>query len=160
MNPCPTCKCVDPAKRGIDRHKPGGHQTYCFKCNAKRAKAWREKNPKTVIALNREKRVEWLGVTHEKPVTRATARNRVIRSQVLAKLGGKCACCGETRDEFLTVDHIHGGGNKHRTNSDGYFYRVLLRTGLPESEYRVLCYNCNCARGHRGYCPHERERAL
>lgn len=39
------------------------------------------------------------------------------RSIILNHYGGvppKCACCGENHVEFLSVDHINGGGNKHR----------------------------------------------
>lgn len=27
--------------------------------------------------------------------------------------------------------------------------------GYPKDRYRLLCYNCNCAIGARGYCPHK-----
>lgn len=71
-----------------------------------------------------------------------------------------CACCGETRLEFLTVDHIDGGGGKHKKEinktGDG-FYNWLITNHFP-SGYRVLCYNCNLSLGHLGYCPHEKER--
>jgi hypothetical protein len=34
-------------------------------------------------------------------------------------------------------------------------YVWLRDNGWPEG-YRVLCHNCNSARGLYGYCPHER----
>jgi hypothetical protein len=72
-----------------------------------------------------------------------------------------CACpgCGESRFEFLTIDHINGNGNKHRkiTGRGSHFYLWLARNNFPDG-FRVLCYNCNCSRGHLGYCPHEREK--
>lgn len=72
----------------------------------------------------------------------------------------KCACpggCNETYMEFLSIDHIAGGGNKHRrTIPKGDFYLWLVRHGLPEG-YRVLCMNCNFALGHSGYCPHSKK---
>src|SRR6266852_8334175 len=37
-----------------------------------------------------------------------------LRKRVLAAYGGKCVCCGETEDSFLSIDHIDGDGNKHR----------------------------------------------
>lgn len=75
--------------------------------------------------------------------------------------GGRfCSCCGETHIEFLTIDHINGGGTKHRKSEKiGNIYYWLRRNGYP-SGYRVLCFNCNCARGHFGCCPHEKEREL
>lgn len=79
-----------------------------------------------------------------------------------------CACCPEGHLEFLTVDHINGRSTDHkRRNNWGGFIasgdaliRKLVQEGLPEG-YQILCYNCNCARGHRGRegkCPHQIER--
>ena len=33
---------------------------------------------------------------------------------VLEHYGRRCACCGECNPIFLTIDHINGGGRKHR----------------------------------------------
>jgi|SRR6267142_6461843 len=80
-----------------------------------------------------------------------------VRDAVIDMLGAKCACCGEKTREFLSVDHIHGGGAKHRkaSISGGSYYQSILKEGCPANKYRVLCYNCNCSLGHRGYCPHQ-----
>lgn len=84
--------------------------------------------------------------------------SRVRSASIIKHYGGKCACCGESRREFLALDHIGGGGNKHRkslkTNGGGTFYAYLHARGYPHG-YRVLCHNCNQARGSYGYCPHE-----
>ncbi len=67
----------------------------------------------------------------------------------------KCACCGEPTLEFLAIDHINGGGRKQRLEHGAFgVYRWLVRNGFPPG-FRVLCYNCNLARGFYGYCPHE-----
>lgn len=69
----------------------------------------------------------------------------------------KCACCGEKHLEFLTIDHIAGGGNKHRKSiKQTNFYAWLVRNEYPEG-YRVLCMNCNWSRKY-GACPHEEEQ--
>lgn len=73
-----------------------------------------------------------------------------------------CACCGERIFEFLTLDHISGGGRKHReeVGKGLKFYSWLIKNDFPEG-FRVLCYNCNCAMGHHGgVCPHELERLV
>jgi hypothetical protein len=67
----------------------------------------------------------------------------------------KCACCGEAQFEFLTIDHIAGGGSKHRKEIRTYIIRHLIRNNFPPG-YRILCFNCNCAKGFFGYCPHEK----
>src|SRR6266496_1690657 len=65
----------------------------------------------------------------------------------------ECACCHESMYEFLTIDHINGGGHKHKQIHRGALYSWLIKNGFPEG-YMVLCYNCNCAKGLYGSCPH------
>lgn len=80
------------------------------------------------------------------------------RNTVLALYGDACECCGETRREFLAIDHKNGGGSQHRkTVSSEKLYRILSKLEVPDPAYRLLCHNCNMARGYYGYCPHERE---
>jgi len=78
-----------------------------------------------------------------------------IKEQAFQAYGGAiCACCKETHSEFLSIDHIAGGGNKHRQQVKGLnFYHWLRLQGYP-SGFRVLCMNCNFASGHFGSCPH------
>lgn len=86
-------------------------------------------------------------------------RNILVKYQVLSYYSGappKCQCCNELFFEFLTIDHIKGGGTKHRKEigqSSGRIYRWLRDNKYPEG-YQVLCMNCNHAKGLFGYCPH------
>lgn len=95
-----------------------------------------------------------------KAKTQAAVRlhSQALRKEVIAKYGNKCACCGETAYEFLAIDHIHGGGCKERREkkfpNSQTFFRYLSKNYEP-TVYRVLCHNCNSARGYYGYCPHE-----
>lgn len=73
---------------------------------------------------------------------------------VLEHYGGCCTCCGITQPEFLSVDHIQGGGTKHRKEVSHRIYYWLVMNNFPEG-YRLLCYNCNCSLGFFGYCPHQ-----
>ncbi len=88
----------------------------------------------------------------------AWARNgKRARERVLIHYGGdppKCACCGEAHSEFLAVDHIDGGGAKHRREVGRNICPWLIRHGFPEG-FRILCHNCNLALGLYGYCPHK-----
>lgn len=81
-----------------------------------------------------------------------------LRLECLTHYGGnppKCACCGETEIKFLTIDHINGGGNQHyKLRKKSSIYQWLVNNNFPEG-YQVLCYNCNCAKGHYGVCPHQ-----
>jgi hypothetical protein len=75
----------------------------------------------------------------------------------LKHYGGKCACCGEERREFLSIDHINGGGAKHRKEihrASLYFW--LIKNNFPDA-FRILCHNCNQAMGIYGYCPHKKD---
>ena len=66
----------------------------------------------------------------------------------------KCACCGEMEAQFLAVDHLNGGGSKHRKTIKGTLHRWLIRNGFP-SGFQILCHNCNLAKSHYGKCPHK-----
>lgn len=68
----------------------------------------------------------------------------------------KCACCDEDKYDFLTLNHINGGGNKHRQNikQGRTFYEMLVNQGFPDG-LNVMCYNCNIASGILGKCPHK-----
>lgn len=70
-----------------------------------------------------------------------------------------CACCGEKELLFLSIDHVDGGGSKHRREV-GFgpnFYRWLRTHGFPHG-YQVLCFNCNLSKGFYGHCPHTQVR--
>lgn len=83
-----------------------------------------------------------------------------LRQEVIKAYGGVCQCCSESRIEFLAIDHIEGGGRKQRESigGDAHFYSWLRKNNFPPG-YRVMCHNCNFAKGKYGYCPHELEHA-
>lgn len=71
--------------------------------------------------------------------------------------GSKCVCCETEHLEFLTLDHIGGGGAEHRreVGAGDKLYRWLRNNDYPPG-FRVLCFNCNYAVFRYGSCPHER----
>lgn len=96
------------------------------------------------------KRWRSLGTNNQKMLDRA----RALRLAAITHYGGRCECCGETRFEFLAIDHRNGGGSEHRRREvKGPIERWLKRHGYPEG-FRVLCHNCNGAIGYYGVCPH------
>lgn len=124
----------------------------CKRCSDKLIAAWRQ-NP-----LNIQ--------TYKKQCNNANARRKQINKaerdklkiDVLDAYGGKCACCGEAEPIFLTIDHIKGGGTKHRNsitkNSIG-LYRWLRQNNYPKG-FQVLCFNCNRGKHfNNGICPHK-----
>lgn len=91
---------------------------------------------------------------------KSDARSRVKRKeQILSAYGGKCACCGETHPEFLTIDHIDGLGGEHRRQIGTNMYTWLKHRGFPKTNFRLLCMNCNFARRYGKTCPHETQYA-
>lgn len=85
---------------------------------------------------------------------------RKARIECFQAYGNRCACCGETQREFLSIDHIHGGGTKARQNgfpAGTRLYARLRTLGYP-ADFRLLCHNCNQAIGFHGACPHEGRR--
>lgn len=82
-----------------------------------------------------------------------------LKLQVIKAYGGKCSCsgCNEDRWEFMTIDHIEGGGQVDRAKfgNTAKFYRFLRNNCYPKDKYRLLCFNCNSSRGAFGYCSHQ-----
>jgi hypothetical protein len=107
---------------------------------------------------NRNYQTMWRNKHREQYRERAREWARKKRREAIEHYGGKCECCGETTFEFLAIDHIDGGGAKHRkTISGSNVGRWLVSRGFPKG-FRVLCYNCNQARQSVGICPHQLSR--
>lgn len=139
---------------------------------------WQQDNPEKVRASlenwkarNKRKRVEnrdaWRKETRTfmgkfraaHPEYREKERQRQIRYrfELLSHYSGgapECACCQESQIEFLSIDHIEGGGRQHRKEVKN-LYSWLRRNNYP-SGFQVLCHNCNFAKGKYGGCPHQK----
>lgn len=123
------------------------------------------------VKRTKAERADLSGLTPEEKRLRHNqmiqARARALRLRVISEYGGACACCGEAREPFLCLDHVDGMGAAHRKELTGDWsrgagsrtYRWIAANGFPKEGFRILCHNCNCARGMRGVCPHETERA-
>jgi len=85
-----------------------------------------------------------------------------LKSSVIMKLGGRCNCCGESEQEFLTVDHIHENGGVHRRQlrslgKSGMAVYRIVRDAENTSDYQLLCWNCNISKHYGGgICRHKR----
>ena len=95
----------------------------------------------------------------ERQNARRRARELQMRLEVLHGYGAMCACCGELRLEFLSIDHVNGGGNTERKVLRNRYsqFKLIIASGFPP-EYQILCHNCNQAKGYYGVCPHQIER--
>lgn len=152
-----SCGCVRRNGWIVPVEIPEGH-SYCWGCRRVRATKFFYKDHTTQSGMN-TRCIECYRARKAKSLERirqqARERSKRIRREVLQHYGGKCECCGEFILEFLALDHIEGGGGAHRKKiNTGNFAWWLKRNGYPKG-YRVLCHNCNMARGIYGYCPHE-----
>lgn len=152
----------------------GGKQSYCSPCRSEYHKEWRNKNAELVKERQRQWRLDnpdrarasaakWRSENPERyrEITRRSMRKRAatLRQQALDRYGRGCACCGESIEVFLCLDHIDGGGNEerrqHTNGTAGWvFYRWLESQGWPDG-YQTLCHNCNIAKHRLGVCPHQ-----
>ena len=145
---CPICLSDLPIPRHV-------HRRYC----SETCRVAALKTPKRKATLQRLSKAAWENMPEEKKV-KERARQRQYsfdqRKIAITHYGGVCACCGETKFEFL-IDHIDGNGNKHRKEhgiaSGSQMARWLKRNNYPVG-FRILCHNCNMSIGIYGYCPH------
>lgn len=81
-----------------------------------------------------------------------------LKNAAFVAYGSVCACCDESEQRFLQIDHVGGWGHTH-VDSRGIrysgvgLYRWLKKHNYPPG-FRPLCGSCHNAVSHFGYCPH------
>lgn len=87
-------------------------------------------------------------------------KRRQLKIKVMNIYGGvRCACCGDTHEEFLEIDHVNNDGKVHRKKDRAARSLITwLRKHKYPPGFQVLCRNCNMAKWKFGECPHQRER--
>lgn len=114
----------------------------CKVCNHKRVNEWIAKQDQESF---KRRRCE-ISVKHVE----------ALKFDVMSHYG-PCYCCGEDQLAFLTIDHINGGGNKHKKEIDRYgfrFYKWIKDNNYP-NDLRSACMNCNMATRFGKVCPHK-----
>lgn len=116
-----------------------------------RAKTYRAGWTPEQIMRDKEKKYRW-----------GQSKRKKVWDQLFQIYGNKCACCGESNRQFLTLDHINGNGTverrqkrkeKGRSSAHGLLDEAVAHP--DKSKYQILCYNCNCGRWrNKGVCPH------
>ncbi len=69
-------------------------------------------------------------------------KRKIIVLSIYSNYKMCCEVCGEEDVDVLTLNHINGGGYKHRKKIGSDFYGWIVRNNFP-SGYNVLCFNCN-----------------
>jgi hypothetical protein len=85
---------------------------------------------------------------------RNAADNARLKLALLDAFGCKCACCGETQPQFLTLEHIVPVGHRKQSKQCMTLLRDARRDKFDPTRYELLCMNCNAAKGFYGQCPH------
>ncbi len=147
-----------------------GHQKYCPSCQVPASRERKRLTSRiyyrshTEQCIQETKRYQQRNREHYLRSRREYEAGKIkkVIPLVLGHYSGgtfACACCGETKRDFLTIDHVNGNGNKTckmlgipRGGSE--LYRWLVRNRFPAG-YGVLCANCNMSKGKHGVCVHK-----
>ena len=161
---CRTCQAADRASwkaRNSDRVKQTNRAWQL--ANPERVKAtqdrWKAKNPG--IAAQRMR--EWRLANLERHRGTCRRNDQRMKDACYEAYGGyRCACCGESHPQFLTIDHINNDGAAHRKDVNNglrrgggkKIYTWLISNNFPAG-FQILCMNCNWGKARNGgICPH------
>lgn len=134
----------------------------CIRCKRKKPSSQFAKSHSYCKVCQKHAAAKWYINNKQFANIRSKSRRVLLKFEVLAHYSGtstpRCVCCGERKLEFLTLDHINGGGTQeraqHQHRSGCSMYARLRRLAYPKG-YRTLCHNCNASFGQYGYCPHQ-----
>lgn len=132
-----------------------GFGCWCRTCLKKTSRDYQA--TKEGLAVGNKRTKEWQARNRQQYLQAMKDRHNINRLLVLQHYSNgdpKCACCGESEWKFLAIDHVNGGGKKHRSVTSSCLADWIVRNNYPDG-FRVLCHNCNFARGIYGKCPHE-----
>jgi len=71
---------------------------------------------------------------------------------IIARGNLECACCGNKNFQWLQIDHIVPQRKKSRDHV-GILRREIAQGKRPDSEFQLLCANCNFAKRDLKACP-------
>lgn len=137
----------------------GSHCKSCCAIDNAERHAIKQKNDPIYKKRRSEYSHDWHIKNKKKNNLRIANNHKKKRMLCIEHYGGKCACCGENRYEFLAIDHLSGGGRNHRKEIGAKIERWIIKNDFPEG-FRILCHNCNQSLGLYGYCPHDIERKV
>lgn len=119
-------------------------------------KQYRLKNRDKIRLQERERYANTSKEWRAAVVLKNKKRRIKLRLEAIEKYGGKCMCCAEKQIEFLCIDHIAGGGNKHRKQMTTKSIGEWLYANKYPKGFQVLCFNCNSAKSAYKKCPHNK----
>lgn len=146
---CTRCKKRYPTGLNFyhDKQKVDGLTSHCKRCVRDTRIASYEARRDKALLYSREH----YQANKETRKKQATFLRQAVVKQIHAHLGSKCALCGFSNPVALQIDHLDGGGYRHRKVASGgmQYYKEIL-AGIKN--YQILCANCNFIEGVRkGY---------
>jgi hypothetical protein len=178
MKVCSRCHVEKPLDRFFN-NRLGRHVAACRDCTAEAhrdydkrniekrrvvAREWRRQNPERVKAGQDRWRARnpgeaarrtaiWRAANRERALAAQRACNRKLKDAAYAAYGGyQCACCPETIEAFLSLDHVNNDGAEDRRKNDRRkLYKWLEREGYQPG-FQVLCMNATLGRRATAEC--------
>jgi hypothetical protein len=118
--------------------------SYCKDCRAELRRLYRINNPEKARQTTKIEYARYKKDKQEKSKNRHRVRKLIILNYY-SKQTLSCSKCGFSDIRALSIDHINGGGLKHRReiglNGGSGFYSWLIKNNFPEG-FQVLCMNC------------------
>ena len=145
------CKdCTNKEKYERSAAKLSG--TYVKKPSGKKALTEEEKQRRrTELAVYSK---EYRKTNAEKLSILKRTYNDNLKVEGILRYGSICTCCGESNPLFLTIEHINGRNKSIKKRTGKREWARLKSLGWPKEDITLLCFNCNCAKGAYGSCPH------
>jgi hypothetical protein len=162
MKQCKTCgKLKDESLFEKTKKVKSGIGANCIDCHKKymrdMAKKYYKNNPQRFIKRNKK----WWKDNPEKTKEIKQKTSLKLKKEVFELIGDgeiKCACCGESEINFLSIDHKNNDGSYERKKlglkGGLQFYRYVRDSRNPKQHYQILCFNCNLSKGFYGKCAH------
>lgn len=156
--------CLSAIQKAAREKKKDHYSAYQSKYHRDNLEARQDKN-----ARYRAENQPQIKKTNKEYRSSEHGRNKAVDYKTDVKIkvfshycGGEIRCkCGCTDMRSLTVDHINGGGEKHRKtiNVSGSYHMCLwLRKNEYPEGYQILCMNCQWEKSHVGTTNHYRNR--
>ena len=113
----------------IKNNYPEGFQILCINCQF----------IKRIENKEYAKHEEQTKIAHKISIRRLNQKTKVYNHYCNGDI--KCKKCGKNDLRYLSIDHINGGGRKHRKEIGAYLPAWLIKNNFPEG-YQILCMNC------------------
>jgi RNase P subunit RPR2 len=101
----------------------------------KYGKKWRRLNKKKIKRYNFQHRSVFLKNSKNYRLK--------MKEKIFEVLGHVCKRCGFSDKRALQVDHINGGGTRHRRDLSRSYFRFYQDILKEPNKYQILCANCN-----------------